>query len=103
MDILQSFHWVNLRLTLWPSPRRATPLGGGTIVEGEKKAKEKKAKKANAIRNFSSQLFNEIDGILWRHQKGKFLNDQGKKSEEQQPNMSPCPHCGRKGHEESMC
>ena len=72
------------------------------VGKEEKKEKERKEKRANAILGPSSRLLMEIGERLGEAE--RVLNNQEEvKKEEKQEQFVPCPRCGNKGHDKSMC
>lgn len=76
-------------------------------AEGKCENKEKKEKEANAVWKPSSRLFKEIGDRLAEAKKREVFDEQGEElgkeeSRLEEPVRTPCPHCGRKDHEEVM-
>ena len=74
----------------------------GKVEKEEKKEKERQEKKANAILGPSSRLFKEL-GERLAEAKGRGFWTAKREEKEQKDESEPCPRCGRKGHDESMC
>ena len=74
----------------------------GKVEKEEKKEKERKEKQANAILGPSSRLLKEISEVLAEAEKALETREEVKKEERKEDSV-PCPRCGNKGHDESMC
>lgn len=75
----------------------------GKMEKEERKAKETKKQRANAIFGWSSWLFQELSELLAEAEwKGVFDNQEEKK-EEWKLEVEPYTYCGHNGHEKSMC
>ena len=74
----------------------------GKVEKQEKKERERKEKQANAILGPSSRLLKEIGKRLAEAEK-VLDNQEDMRREEKQEETAPCPCCGKKGHDESLC